>query len=139
ADRVRDRETRSTIVRGSLDRDGSARWPALPASRLATQHVVAYIEGPRRRPTPTRTAPRASSAAASLAHSRPRLLWSGRRVDKHVELLAHKQRDLVILDAIDHLQHAGINPLGGIAGERSFRQHEWLKPHELERRFQVGV
>ena len=37
--------------------------------------------------------------------------------DKYVHLLAHEQWQGVILDPVNNLQHAGIHPLGAVAGE----------------------
>src|SRR3989442_338309 len=52
---------------------------------------------------------------------------------------ANAHTAIVALDPINNLQHAGVHPLGAVAGERSFGHDERLESNERKRRFQIGV
>src|SRR5258708_35790528 len=65
--------------------------------------------------------------------------WLTHGVNEHVHLLAHKDGKVVAVKAVDDLQNASINALGGVAGERLFGDNVRLEAHKPERRLNVFV
>src|SRR5438093_10289340 len=123
----------STSARASTGRT-SRPWRTPRASLEASATAVActwdrpHTTSPLGRGTP----------GQSIERSLPSSAWT-RRVDEHVELLPHEQRHVVSLDAINDLEHARVDPLGAVAGQRSLWHDERLEPDELQRRLQVRV
>src|SRR6516165_5242660 len=56
-----------------------------------------------------------------------------RSPDEHIDLLADKSRKLAWVKCIDYLENPGIDTLGGIVGQRSFRQYIGFEAYEGER------
>ncbi len=67
-----------------------------------------------------------------------RLSARGRRLDPHIHLLADKERKVAARKTEDHLEYAGIDAFGAVAGQGFFRQDERLEAHEGQRRFDFG-
>ena len=53
--------------------------------------------------------------------------------DEDIHLLADIDRNLALVELVDYLQDAGVDPLGAIAGERFLGGHIRLDPDEAER------
>jgi hypothetical protein len=60
------------------------------------------------------SAPFAAPFAAALAAP---FAAGASRVDEDVELLAHEERHIVALDAIDHLEDSCVDPFRAVAGQ----------------------
>src|SRR5688572_16136642 len=62
-----------------------------------------------------------------------------RRLNEHVHLLPHVNRQRRPLERIQHLQHPRIHALGRLPRQRLLRHHIRLHPHELHTRRQVPI
>src|SRR5258706_8216006 len=123
----------STSARGSTGRT-CRQWRTPRASSQASASAVVCTSD---RPHTTSPAGRAT-LRQSIEVSFPVSAWA-RRVDEHVELLPHEQRDVVSFDTINDLKHPRVDTLGAIARQRAFRHDEGLEAYELQRCLQVGV
>src|SRR5438128_154011 len=72
----------------------------------------------------------------TIARLRRRVISASdrRRLDEHIHLLPHINRQAAALEAVENLKHARVHALAALAGQRFLGHHERLDPHEMQRR-----
>jgi hypothetical protein len=70
---------------------------------------------------------------------RARCLQAVGRVNKDIHLLADEDGQVALGETKNHLEHARINPLGAVAGERFFRHDARFETHRGEQRRDLPV